>query len=129
MWAALEVWRVQDGQLPELAVGDTWCTRFEVVLRDAEELASSTTLGMRLVEDPLTPTGPRYDFVARVTEDEASGHLLDAGEILVAPLTTATLHQGAVIHFRGELWGTERLYREPPDPLIRDWRVRQLFVR
>lgn len=129
MWAQLSIWRVQDGRLPELAIGDTWDTRFEVILDGAEEVVSSTPLGIRVVADPLTPAGPTYEIVARMLPDDVIGHYLDAAEIVVAPSSYSTWPPDTVLRFRSELLGSESLFSEPPDPLIRSWRVRRLVIR
>lgn len=128
MWAQLSTWRVQDGQFPELAVGDIWNTRFEVFLDSVEEVASSTPLGIAMIGDPLTPVGPLYEIVGRVLEDEV-GISLDAGDLDVAPTPYSTWPAGTVLRIRSELCGSEALDNEPPDPLIRGWRIRQLFIR
>jgi hypothetical protein len=129
VWAQLSIWRVQDGQLEELAVGDTWKTRFEVILDGAEDVAPSIPLGIRLVRDPLTDLGPRYEIVGRVLEDEVAGTYLDAGEVVVAPSSPSTWPIDTVLRFQSELYGSESWVSEPPDPLIRSWRVRRLLIR
>jgi hypothetical protein len=129
MWAQLSTWRVQDGQFPELAVGGTWNTRLEVTLDGAEEVTGPTPLGARLIGDPLTPAGPRYEIVGRVHRDGVVGTSLDAGEVVVAPTTYSTWREGTVLRTQSEFYGSEALISEPPDPLIRGWRVRQLFIR
>ena len=129
VWAQLSTWRVQDGQFPELGVGDIWKTRFEVILDDAEEVLSATPVGIRMIGDPLTPIGPRYEIVGRVHRDEVVGTSLDAREIVVAPTAYSTWPEGTVLRTRSEFYGSEALDNEPPDPLIRSWRVRELFIR
>ena len=128
MWAELEMWRVQDGQFPELAVGDTWATRLEVILDHPEEVASSTELGIRLVHDPLTPPGPRYEIVARVDVDATHGAFLDAGELVVALDGQTDWPSGTTLRFTSGLIGSEALFSDPPDPILRRWRVLRLFV-
>jgi hypothetical protein len=127
VWAQLSIWRVQDGQLEELAVGDTWNTRLEVFLDEAEEVESSTPLGLRLLGDPLTDSGPRYEIVGRVAEDGVRH--LDVGEIVVAPSSYSTWPLDTVLRFQSELSGSEAWESDLPDPLIRSWRVRRLFIR
>jgi hypothetical protein len=129
VWAQLSIWRVQDGQWDELAVGDTWKTRFEVILDGAEDVAPSIPLGIRLVRDPLTDLGPRYEIVGRVLEDEAAGMYLDAGEVVVAPSSLSTWPINTVLRFQSELYGSESWVSEPPDPLIRSWRIRRFLIR
>jgi hypothetical protein len=129
VWAQLSIWRVQDGQLEELAVGNTWNTRLEVILDGSAEVAPSTPLGLRLVSDPLTDSGPRYEIVGRVLEDDVVGMYLDVGEIVVAPSSYAEWPADTVLRFQSELSGSEALISEPPDPLIRNWRVRRLVIR
>jgi hypothetical protein len=129
MWAQLSTWRIQDGQFPELAVGDTWNTRLEVELDGAEEAPDTTPLGLRLVGEPLTPTGPLYEIVGRVYEDDVFGHYLDAAEIVVAPTSYSTWPRDTVLRLQAELMGSECLFSDPPDPLVRSWSVRRLFIR
>jgi hypothetical protein len=129
VWAQLSPWRVQDGQFPELGVGDIWNTRFEVILDGAEEVVRWTPVGISLIGDPLTSVGPRYEIVGRVSRDEVVGMSLDAGEIVLAPTPYSTWPAGTVLRFQSELCGSEALESEPSDPLIRGWRVRTLFIR
>jgi len=129
MWAQLSTWRVQDGQFPELKVGDKWDTRLEVVLDGAEEVVNTSSLGIRLVGDPLTPAGPLYEVVGRVCEDDIIGLYLDAAEIVVAPTSSSTWPLDTILRFQAELFGSQCLFSEPPDPLIRSWRVRRLVIR
>jgi len=129
MWVQLSTWRVQDGQFPELAVGDTWDTRLEVVLDGAEQVPDALPLGIRLVGKPLTPAGPLYEIVGRVCEDDVVGLYLDAAEIVVAPTSYSTWPRDTVLRLQAELLGSENLFSEPPDPLIRSWRVRRLVIR
>src|ERR1700722_4227038 len=96
MWAHLSIWPVQDGQFPELAVDDIWNTRLEVILDGAEEVASSTPVGVRMIGDPLTPVGPRYEIGGRVRRDEVVGTSFDAGELVVAPTAYSTWPEGTV---------------------------------
>ena len=128
MWAQLSTWHVEDGQFPELAVGDIWNTRFEVFLDGRKGVASSTPLGIAMIGDPLTPVGPLYEIVGRVLEDEISTSL-DAGELVVAPSAYSTWPPGTVLRIQSELCGSKALESEPPGPLIRSWHVRQLFIR
>lgn len=128
MWAELEMWRVQDGQFPELAVGDIWSTRLEVVLDHPEEIASSTDVGIRLIRDPLTPPGPRYEIVARVGGDADHGTFLDAGEIVITPNANIDWPEGTMLRFDSGLHGSESLCNDPPDPTVRRWQVLRLFV-
>src|SRR5579863_8238230 len=65
----------------------------------------------------------------RVVEDDAAGTSLDAGDLVVAPTAYSTWPAGTVLRIQSELRGSEALESEPPDPLIRGWRVRQLFIR
>lgn len=129
MWTELGIWRVQDGQFPELAVGDVWEARLEVETGDAEEAATKTAPGIELIDGPLTAPGPRYELVGRVEEDSLIGTFLDVGTFPVAPLGLTNWQPGAYIRLRSELYGSECLFSEPPDPLIRPWRVRQLAIR
>jgi hypothetical protein len=129
VWAQLSIWRVQDGQLDELAVGDTWNTRLEVNLDEEEQVDPSTPLGLGLVGDPLTDSGPRYECVARVLRDDVFGTFLDVGNIVVAPSSLSEWPVDTVLRFQSELSGSEAWFSEPPDPLIRSWRVSRLFIR
>lgn len=118
--------------LPSVAVGDTWNTRLEVSLNGVEEVAPPTDLGLYLVGDPLTPSGPLYEIVGCVREDETIGKYVDADQVVVAPASSSPdwpLHLGQIIRFQSELLGSECLHSEPPDPLIRSWTVHRLFVR
>ena len=54
---------------------------------------------------------------------------MDAGDLVVAPTGYSTWPEGTVLRIQSELYGSEALESEPPDPLIRGWRVRQLFIR
>jgi hypothetical protein len=129
VWAQLSTWRVQDGQLPELSVGDIWSTRFEVILDGAEEVDASTPLGIRMIGDPLTAGGSVYEIVGRIGSDVVAGATLDAGQIVVAPTSYPTWPDGTVLKLQSEFYGSEALESEPPDPLIRPWRVSRLFTR
>lgn len=129
MWAQLEIWRVQDGQFPELAVGGVWETRLEVGTDDVEEVPPETPLGIELVEGPLSSPGPRYELVGQVGKDSVIGTFLDVGEFPVAPLSLSNWQVGTFLRLRSSLWGSQCLFSEPPDPLIRSWRVCQLFIR
>jgi hypothetical protein len=131
VWASLESWRVQDGQFRELAVGDTWDTRLEVNLDDAEEVAPWTVLGLHLVGDPLSPSGPQYEIVACVQGDDVIGMYVASGEVVLAPASywPDPPPLGTIIRFHSDLAGSESLESDPPDPLIRTWTVRRLIAR
>jgi hypothetical protein len=113
--------------LEELAVGDTWNTRLEVILDEAEEVELSTPPRLRLLGDPLTDLGPRYEIVGRVAEHGV--RYLEVGEIVVAPSSYCKWPRDTVLRIKSELSGSEAWESEPPDPLIRSWRVRRLFIR
>ncbi len=129
MWVQNSIWIVQDGGV-EVGVGDLWDTRIEVSLADAREVPNSTPLGLDLVGEPLSVEGPRYSIVARVLdEDDNHGTRLDVGSLVVGPVSYETWSVGAVLSLQSRLYAQPSLTLEPPDPLIRSYTVRQLFVR
>lgn len=129
MWVQHAIWIVQDDGV-EVGVGDRWETRIEVSLSDAQTVADSAPSGIDLISEPLSVQGPRYSIVGRVLEeDEHHGTRLDVGDLLVAPTSYQTWPVGTVLSFQSELYAQPSMTTEPPDPLIRSWMVRQLFVR
>lgn len=128
MWVQHSIWIVQDDGL-EVGVGDSWDTRVEVSLGDAEEVPSSTPLGLSLANEPLTPEGPVYVGVGEMLQVDPIGHFLNTGPVRVAPTTFTSWGVGATVRFRSLLYARPCLFSDPPDPLISRWTVRQILVR
>src|SRR5664280_397817 len=128
MWVQHSTWIVQDDGL-ELAIGDSWNTRLEVSLEDAEEVSTSTPFGLTLAGEPLTTEGPVYVGVAKLQEVEPNGKILDTGTLQVAPTAFTPWAVGTTLKFRSALYAQPCLFSDPPDPLIRGWAVRQILVR
>jgi hypothetical protein len=126
MWILLATWIVGDDGL-ELGEGDRWSTVLEVSPHDAEVVSPHSPQRFELVGDPLSVAGPRYDIVARVRSDEASGSFLDAGEVYL----TASVHwpPDTVLSLKTELQGGWYPAIPPPDHLIFDGEIQRLFIR
>jgi hypothetical protein len=128
MWVQHSMWIVQDDGL-EVGVADSWDTRVEAWLGDAEEVPTSTPLGLSLANDPMTTDGPIYVGVGRMLQVEPIGHFLDTGSVQVAPISLSQHGVGATVRFRSLLYARPCLFSNPPDPLIKRWTVRQILVR
>jgi hypothetical protein len=123
------MWIVQDDGV-EVGVGDRWDTRIEVSLADARTVSDPVPVGLELIGQPLSVGGPRYRMVGRVLEDdEHHGARLDVGALVVAPTSYEARPAGTLLTLQSELYAQPSRMNAPPDPLIRRWTVRQIFVR
>jgi hypothetical protein len=128
MWVLLATWIVGDDGI-ELAKGERWKTVLEVSLGDAQVVDSDSPLRFELIGDPLAVAGPTYGIVAKVLREETSGSFLDAGGVTLTPSALVRWPSGTVLAFKSELRGGWYPMIPPPEHLIFDGEVRQLFIR
>jgi hypothetical protein len=128
MWVQLSSWVVQDDGI-DLAVGDLWTTQLAVSLERAEELEDSAILGFQLLNEPRSIEGPRYHVVARVTEDEDFGTILDVGQVPMNPTAFTAWSDGAVLKVESQIVAGQFLDARSEHPAWREWRVSQIHLR